>query len=378
MSGGRAKSDEADIEAIFTRLRAEVEGRVTAHAGVSDAAAGAYRTCSRSEAERLWPVTAERLLARPPGARGFLSHTVKKVLRKAMRWYVEPLAASQRQFNLVALRLMDEVAASTVSELDERVTRLERARRVPNTAPGSWQAAPAPAHAPAFAPMPDYFAFQSRLRGSIDEIRERQARYVDDFREQAPVLDLGCGRGEFLRLLADEGIEARGVDIDPDMVAFCEGEGLDVEEGDALAQLEGLPSGSLGGIFCAHVIEHLPPDRLVRLLELAADRLRPGGVLIAETPNPRTLVALSTFFADLTHVQPVHPDTLTVLARQAGFARADIRYTNEPPAEARLQPLEVGGKDAVARQGLAVANDNFTRLNEVVFGPQDYALVAQT
>jgi SAM-dependent methyltransferase len=377
MSGGRAKSDEADIEAIFARLRAEVEGRVTPQAGVSDGAAGAYRTGSRSEAERLWPVTAERLLARPPGARGFLSHTVKKMLRKAMRWYVEPLAASQRQFNLVALRLIDEVAASTVSELDERVTRLERARRAPQGAPAP---APAPPAAPAaaFAPMPDYFAFQSRLRGSIDEIRERQARYVDDFRERAPVLDLGCGRGEFLRLLADEGIEARGVDIDPDMVAFCVGEGLDVEQGDALAHLETLPSGSLGGIFCAHVIEHLTPDRLVRLLELAADRLRPGGVLIAETPNPRTLVALSTFFADLTHVQPVHPDTLTVLARQAGFARADIRYTNEPPAEARLQPLEVGGKDAVARQGLAVANDNFTRLNEVVFGPQDYALVAQT
>jgi O-antigen chain-terminating methyltransferase len=309
--------------------------------------------------------------------RGFLSHTVKKVLRKAMRWYVEPLAASQRQFNLVALRLIDEVAASTVSELDERVTRLERARRVPQGAP-----APAPplaaAPTPAFAPMPDYFAFQARLRGSIDEIRERQARYVDDFRERAPVLDLGCGRGEFLRLLADEGIEARGVDSDPDMVAFCVGEGLDVEQGDALAHLEGLPSGSLGGIFCAHVIEHLTPDRLVRLLELAADRLRPGGVLIAETPNPRTLVALSTFFADLTHVQPVHPDTLTVLARQAGFARADIRYTNEPPPEARLQPLEAGGKDAVVRQGLAVADDNFARLNEVVFGPQDYALVAHT
>jgi SAM-dependent methyltransferase len=378
MSGGRAKSEEADIEAIFTRLRAEVEGRVTAQGRVSDGAAGAYRTGSRSEAERLWPVTAERLLARPPGARGFLSHTVKKLLRKAMRWYVEPLAASQRQFNLVALRLIDEVAASTVSELDERVTRLERARRAP-------QGAPAPAHAPAptapapvFAPMPDYFAFQARLRGSIDEIRERQARYVDDFREQAPVLDLGCGRGEFLRLLADEGIEARGVDIDPDMVAFCVGEGLDVEQGDGLAHLEGLPSGSLGGIFCAHVIEHLPPDRLVRLLELAADRLRPSGVLITETPNPRTLVALSTFFADLTHVQPVHPDTLTVLARQAGFARAEIRYTNEPPPEARLQSLQAGGKDAAVRQGLAVADDNFTRLNEVVFGPQDYALVART
>jgi O-antigen chain-terminating methyltransferase len=303
---------------------------------------------------------------------------VKKMLRKAMRWYVEPLAASQRQFNLVALRLMDEVAASTVSELDERVTRLERARRVPQRAPGSWQAAPAPAHAPAFAPMPDYFAFQSRLRGSIEEIRERQARYVEDFRERAPVLDLGCGRGEFLRLLADEGVEARGVDMDADMVAFCRGEGLDVDQGDALAHLEGLASGSLGGIFCAHVIEHLTPDHLVRLLELAADRLRPGGVLITETPNPRTLVALSTFFADLTHVQPIHPDTLTVLARQAGFARADIRYLNEPPPEARLQAMQAVGKDAGVRQALAVADDNFTRLNEVVFGPQDYALVAQT
>jgi O-antigen chain-terminating methyltransferase len=213
------------------------------------------------------------------------------------------------------------------------------------------------------------------MRGSTTEVRERQSVYVEDFQTQAPVLDLGCGRGEFLGLLAAAGVEARGIDADPDMVDYCRGEGLDVEQAGLLDHLESLEPESLGGIFCAHVVEHLDPPRLVRLLELAATRLRAGGLFVAETPNPRTLVALSTFFADLTHAQPIHPETIALLARQTGFETAQIRYLHEPPAEARLQRLPVDGK---GDSDAALLNGNFERLNEVVFGPQDYALVART
>src|SRR5438445_404478 len=104
---------------------------------------------------------------------------------------------------------------------------------------------------------------------------ERQRAYGDGLREAAPVLDVGCGRGEFLALLREAGVEARGVDADADMVAFARGEGLDVEQGDALAALAALADGSLGGIFLAQVVEHLPPTVLVRLLELAHAKLRP-------------------------------------------------------------------------------------------------------
>ena len=115
------------------------------------------------------------------------------------------------------------------------------------------------------------------MRGSTAEVREKQREYVEDFRECAPVLDVGCGRGEFLQLLREAGIEARGIDADPDMVAFCVGEGLDVSQHDAISYLEGLPDGALGGIFCAHVLEHLPTSALIGLLELAHVKLRPAG-----------------------------------------------------------------------------------------------------
>src|SRR5207245_4503927 len=115
---------------------------------------------------------------------------------------------------------------------------------------------------PAAAAVPDYFAFESRMRGSTAKVRERQRVYVDDFRDAAPVLDVGCGRGEFLGLLRDAGIEARGVDADADMVAYARGEGLNVEQVDALSYLESLADGTLGGIFMGQVVEHLPAGML--------------------------------------------------------------------------------------------------------------------
>ena len=158
------------------------------------------------------------------------------------------------------------------------------------------------------------------MRGSTDGVRERQRPYVDDFRDAAPVLDIGCGRGEFLALLREAGVEARGVDADADMVAYARGEGLEVEQADALAHLEACEDGSLGGIFAGQVVEHLPPPALVRLLELAA---RPScaraGSLVAETINPLSPLALRSYFADLTHAQPLVPETLALLARAGGL-----------------------------------------------------------
>jgi len=363
---------EGDIGAIFARLREQVRK------GEDGQRADAAHLPSRVEAERLWSVTAETGFGRSPGLRGLVVYRVKRVLHKLMRWYVEPFAAMQREFNLTTLRLVDELGAELTkrsgpampTELDERLTRLERRlrERSEGLSTAGQAAAAAPVPPSVATPMPDYFAFESRMRGSTALVRERQAVYVEDFRDAGPVLDVGCGRGEFLRLLADAGVAARGIDLDPDMVTYARGEGLDVEEADAVSYLAGLPDAELGGIFCAHVVEHLELPTLVRLLELAAGKLREGGLFIAETPNPQTLIALSTFFADLTHVRPVHPETLALLARQVGFASTEIRYLNLPEPEGRLQ--RVPDQEAL--------DENFERLNEVVFGPQDFALVART
>ena len=203
------------------------------------------------------------------------------------------------------------------------------------------------------------------MRGSVSAIRERQRRYVEDFRESAPVLDIGCGRGELLGLLREAGVDARGIDADADMVAYARGEGLDVEQADLIQHLEQVDRGSLGGIFMGQVVEHLPAATLVQALRLAAAKLRPGGLLVAETINPLSPLALRSYFADLTHAQPLVPETLELLARQAGFAETELRFLNEP-AERLTEPDD------------PVIAANVRRLNELLFAPLDYALVART
>src|SRR5205085_5854996 len=156
--------------------------------------------------------------------------------------------------------------ARGVAELEERLPRVER--RPAGAAPATVAAQPAA------AALPDYFAFEARMRGRSEEIRERQRAYVEDFREAAPVLDVGCGRGELVGLLREAGIEARGIDADADMVAYARGDGLDVEQADAVAYLERVGDASLGGIFMGQVVEHLPASTLARVLELAVRKLR--------------------------------------------------------------------------------------------------------
>ena len=373
MSGPEAKSpapagisapDEIDVTDLFERLREELRRG----AGAGDSAAADF-AATRALAERFWPVTAEREAGRGPKG------LVKRILRKLMRWYVEPLAADQRVLNSSLLKLVDalseradEAAASRervqqlLRELEERLTRVER--RGPPA--GSGTAPPVTVAAqPAAAALPDYFAFESRMRGSVDSIRERQRPYVDDFRDAAPVLDIGCGRGELLSLLREAGVGARGIDADADMVAYARGDGLEVEQADLVEYLERLDDASLGGIFMGQVVEHLPPGVLARSLELAARKLRPGGILVAETINPLSPLALRHYFADLTHAQPLVPETLQLLARQSGFAETEIRYLNEP-AERLTEPDD------------PVIAANVRRLNELLFAPLDYALVART
>ena len=330
---------------------------------------GSARAGWRAQAERMWPVSAERPLVRRPGLKGTLAYPVKRLVRPLLRWYVEPLTAEQRGFNDALLKLVDDLYEGTdraaaagegfgrgLAELEERLTRVERRPTSPT--------APTVARQPRAEAVPDYFAFEARMRGSTAEVRERQRVYVDDFRDAAPVLDVGCGRGELLVLLREAGVEARGVDADSDMVAYALGEGLDVEQADAIAYLQGVEDDALGGIFAGQVVEHLPPGTLQALLGLAVRKLRPGGLFVAETINPLSPLALRNYFADLTHAQPLVPETLALLATQAGFRAAEVRFLNEPD-----EKLEVPEDPVLA--------ENTRRLNELLFCALDYGLLAR-
>jgi O-antigen chain-terminating methyltransferase len=226
-----------------------------------------------------------------------------------------------------------------------------------------------------------YLELERRYRGTEEEIRERIAAYrpfLSDLPAGAPVLDLGCGRGEALALLRDWGLAGRGVDASARMVQLCHDRGLEAEVGDLFAVLSGLPEGSLGGVVSFHVIEHLPAAALDRLVRLAYRALRPGGVLILETPNPLSLVvAARNFWLDPTHVRPVHPESLKLMYELAGFdpvERLDLRPF--PPNE-RLPEIDLAKLPAEQRPLADQVNRLRDRLDEVLFGYQDFGMVGK-
>jgi O-antigen chain-terminating methyltransferase len=220
-----------------------------------------------------------------------------------------------------------------------------------------------------------YAAFENRFRGSREEIRSRLTAYAPLFEGLAPVADLGCGRGEFLEVLRDKGIAACGVEGNSHVARDCRERGLDVVEGDLLAFLRTQAEGGLGGVFAAQVAEHLPPAVLQAVLNESHRALRPGGLLILETVNPRSVLGLlEVFNRDLTHERPLHPETLSFLAAAAGFS--DVRVELKAPVEpaAQLQPVPSDGLPGRAAQ---VLNENVARLNGLLYGPLEYALLAR-
>jgi SAM-dependent methyltransferase len=171
-----------------------------------------------------------------------------------------------------------------------------------------------------------YAGFEDIFRGPQDFIRERMRPYLDLVRTHEPIVDIGCGRGEFLDLLASEGIHATGVDLDPGMVDICRGKGYEVAAADALDYLGALEDGSLGTVFSAQFIEHLSPADIVEYLRGAQRVLRGDGIFIAETVNPHSIQAFKTFWTDLTHRAPIFPEVAVALCRQAGFERALVVF----------------------------------------------------
>ena len=221
-----------------------------------------------------------------------------------------------------------------------------------------------------------YLDFEQSFRGSRDEIRSRQRDalpYIDHLRpEGGRLLDLGCGRGEWLELLRSEGIPAYGVDSNASMVGDALNAGLDVVCGDALGHLENVEESTLQGVSAFQFVEHIAMDVLVKLLDECLLALRPGGILLLETPNPTNLVVgAATFYLDPTHLRPIHPDFLRFLVESRGFVDVEVHFVH-PVIESSV--LASGGPKEYedVRLGRVVANVEWA-----LFGPQDYILVAR-
>jgi 2-polyprenyl-3-methyl-5-hydroxy-6-metoxy-1,4-benzoquinol methylase/prefoldin subunit 5 len=283
---------------------------------------------------------------------------------------VASLAASHEE-----LRASVGVLQQAAQTLKREIARLAEQGVPQAAAAGAPAAAAAPAGQLAALDSHTYVGFEDQFRGSQDDIRGRVAEYLPIFEGASDVLDVGCGRGEFLSLLRERGIRARGIDVNGAMVDVCREQGLDAEEADALAYLRSQADGSLGGLFAAQVIEHLEPRYLTALLDAAFQKLRPGAPIVLETINPACWFAFfESYIRDITHVRAIHPDTLKYLLVAGGFQHVDIRYRAPYPERDKLQPIP---PQATLGDSVETLNANVERLNRLLFTWLDYAAIGR-
>lgn len=223
----------------------------------------------------------------------------------------------------------------------------------------------------------NYFVFEELFRGSRDDTKGKQSKFVKYFEGCRNVLDIGCGRGEFLELLVEHGISGRGIDIDEDMVRFCKSRDLKAEKLDAIDYLSQLEDKSLDGIFIDQVVEHLDPDYLIRMISLCYTKMLFGGYIVIETVNPLSLVSFANFYMDMSHKRPIHPETLKFLIRAAGFREAVVQFYEPVGEDRRLRTIDVKALGEEERRVVDLINRNTEVLNNIIFGPQDYAVTGK-
>ena len=271
------------------------------------------------------------------------------------------------------------VAAHQVSQtLKRELERLGETEQAPS------QSGATPANPGGDLDSYKYVGFEDAFRGSTDDIRGRLENYLPYFDGATEVLDVGCGRGEFLELLRDRGVAARGIDLNREMVEQCRKRDLTVDEGDLLSFLQRLPDGSLGGLFASQVVEHLAPNYLIQALDAAFHKLKPGSPIILETINVASWSAFfQSYVRDVTHAQPLHPETLRYLVTASGFQKVEVVFTSPCGADQKLEAVPMPAPEdehsvPVALKGLVVAfNENVEKLNTLMFADQDYAIIGE-
>jgi 2-polyprenyl-3-methyl-5-hydroxy-6-metoxy-1,4-benzoquinol methylase len=360
----------------------------------------------------------------------------QKITRRLLRWYINPLIEQQNAYNaavaeaLGPLQSQSEEHGQLLCTLNERMQRLQELdalgqrvqtleTRVDETQrtkeaeqqqqaderelvrlrlqrleewrrSGIQMGTPAntPVSAiPQQAPPVDYFLLGAQYR-SEEQMRARLLDYDDLFSALAqaqrdscgpagPVLDIGCGRGDLVAHLQALGLKAYGIEIDRDAIQAAQGAGRDVRQGDALVHLESLPDDSLAAITLIQVIEHLEINEALRLFRVACHKLVPGGLIIAETINPSCLAALSNaFLLDPSHRTPFHPQLTRFLLEQAGLWKVQIRFLRPVPESARLDFLAAAESHPSVQPLVDRLNHDIDHLNQILFGPQDYAAIA--
>ena len=319
----------------------------------------------------IWNVNLEREIL----SRNKLFSFVKKVIRKLTRWYIVPIMQDQITFNSYAVRTINnlnkqldkkneelkkllndkgEKIKILLDEKDVRIKKLEKVEEENNF-------------------DMEYLAFENKYRGSEESIQKLQEKFVRLYAGKDNILDIGCGRGEFMKTLLNAGKQyVFGMDINLQMVEKCKKDGLSVELKDGVSYLYDNDNLNLGGIFSSQVIEHLKPSQIVKLIKGAYKNLQEGSPLILETINPMALVTQTMAYTlDLTHRQYVHPFTIEMLLKEHGFKKVEFIYSSPVDTEAPiLKDNDMDPKE------LEKYNEKIRRMHEVLFGYQDYAVIA--
>ena len=216
--------------------------------------------------------------------------------------------------------------------------------------------------------LDSFFAsFDEHFRGNREDVKQRLSIYLPIIRrygvgtDEAPILDVACGRGEWLELLKEENLRATGVDVNSVLVSQCRDRGLEVAQSDLIDYLRSIPDAGLGAVSAFHIAEHLPLERLIQFLDEALRALRSGGVIIMETPNPQNIMVGScNFYFDPTHRNPLPAPVLRFIAESRGFIVLDTICLN--PSDEK--PVQADSEVAA-------------RFNDYFYGPMDYAIVAR-
>ena len=380
-----------ELRGLFTTHDKAILAVNTALSSVADAQ-GKFRETLEARERRYHTLTSDLAIAQEELRRA--SHALNtglSSLAEAFAKHIETLEAREHRYEArtTAIAAAQEDLRTIASTSQQAVIAVKRAVEgglAPKPAAPAAGVTAAPVEA--FGSTLDaykYVGFEDQFRGSRDAILGRLESYVPYFAAgvtgpaAGDVLDVGCGRGEFLDLLTARGIAARGIDINHEMVEVCLARGLNVIATDAVTYLAGLPNASLGGVFAAQVVEHLEPAYLLRFLELAFEKLQPRGRLVLETINPACWTAFfESYIRDITHRCALHPETLKYLTLASGFSRADVEFRSPVPPRDRLQPVAVAdGADDVVRDLAEAFNANVETLNARMFSHMDYAVIAE-
>lgn len=313
----------------------------------------------------MWHIDFNRPVQSTNGVKGKVKSLIIRVIRKFVRPVMFTIVEEQKRYNAQVVRTMNEMYAlnskqsRTISYLTNELVELKYSNKESNiiTADGYGQI--------------DYAKFENHFRGDEETIMKKQEEYLAYVKNSKSLIDIGCGRGEFLKLVKEYGIDATGVEMYEDYVAKCIKDGLKVVWDDGINYLKKLNNESVDAITGFQVAEHLTTARLIELCQLSYEKITEGGVLILETPNPQCLsIYTNSFYLDSTHTKPVHPKALQYYLEEAGFSKVEILYTqsSKVPYSLPLIEEEISNKKQV--------NDGIWILSELIWGSQDYAVIA--